>query len=245
VLLGWGRWPVAWTAVSELAAAPLRRIVGRAGDVTVLPNGVEPADWRVDPIGRDPREVVVVSVMRLASRKRPLPLLRMVRSARRALPPGVSLRLVLVGEGPLQARVERTVRYGIAADVELPGRLDRAGIRELYRRADVYVAPATLESFGIAALEARCAGVPVLARRRTGIADFIAHDVEGLLARNDRALARDLARIAADAGLRERLTRHNRTVLPDAGWAEVLQRCELAYKTASELSPVRREPVPR
>src|SRR4051794_5254329 len=246
VLLGWGRWPVAWTAVSELAAAPLRRIVGRAGDVTVLPNGVEPTDWRVDPVGRDPREVVVVSVMRLASRKRPLPLLRMVRSARRALPPGVSLRLVLVGEGPLQARVERTVRrYGIAADVELPGRLDRAGIRELYRRADVYVAPATLESFGIAALEARCAGVPVLARRRTGIADFIAPGVEGLLARNDRALARDLARIAADAGLRERLTRHNRTVLPDAGWAEVLQQCELAYKTASELSPVRREPVPR
>ena len=246
VLLGWGRWPVAWTAVSELAAAPLRRLVGRAGDVTVLPNGVEPTDWHVDPVGRDPREVVVVSVMRLASRKRPLPLLRMVRRARRALPAGVSLRLVLVGEGPLQARVERTLRrHGLTADVELPGRLDRAGIRDLYRRADVYIAPATLESFGIAALEARCAGLPVLALRRTGIADFIAPGVEGLLARSDRELARDLARVVADAGLRERLTRHNRAVRPEAGWAEVLQRCELAYKAASELSPVRRETVAR
>jgi glycosyltransferase involved in cell wall biosynthesis len=246
VLLGWGRWPVAWTAVSELAAAPLRRIVGRGGDVTVLPNGVEPADWRVDPVVRDPREVVVVSVMRLASRKRPLPLLRMLRSARRALPAGVSLRLVLVGEGPLQAHVERTVRrYRLADDVELPGRLDRSGIRELYRRADVYIAPATLESFGIAALEARCAGLPVLARRRTGIADFIAPGVEGLLARSDRALARDLARVAADVGLRQRLTRHNRTVPPEAGWGEVLQRCELAYKAAAELSPGRRQPARR
>jgi glycosyltransferase involved in cell wall biosynthesis len=246
VLLGWGRWPVAWTAVSELAAAPLRRLVGRRGEVTVLPNGVEPADWRVDPVVRDPREVVVVSVMRLAARKRPLPLLRVVRAARRALPAHVRLRLVLVGEGPQQRRVERTLRrHGLAADVELPGRLDRAGIRELYRRADVYVAPATLESFGIAALEARCAGLPVLARRRTGIADFIVHGVEGLLAQGDRALARELARVAADAGLRERLTEHNRSVRPEAGWGEVLQRCDLAYKAAFELSPSRREPARR
>jgi glycosyltransferase involved in cell wall biosynthesis len=246
VLLGWGRWPVAWTAVSELAAAPLRRIVGRRGEVTVLPNGVEPADWRVDPVPRNPREVVVVSVMRLAARKRPLPLLRVVRAARRALPADVRLRLVLVGEGPQQDRVERTMRrYGLAADVELPGRLDRSGIRELYRRADVYVAPATLESFGIAALEARCAGLPVLARRRTGIADFIVHGVEGLLARNDRVLARELARVAADVGLRERLTGHNRSVRPEAGWGEVLQRCELAYKAAFELSPGRREAARR
>jgi glycosyltransferase involved in cell wall biosynthesis len=246
VLLGWGRWPVAWTAVSELAAAPLRRLVGRHGEVTVLPNGVEAADWQVQPVVRDPQEVVVVSVMRLAARKRPLALLRMVRAARRQLPAGVRLRLVIVGEGPLQDRVERTLRrYGLAADVELPGRLDRGGIRELYRRADLYIAPATLESFGIAALEARCAGLPVLALRRTGIADFIVHGVEGLLAPGDRALARELARVAGDAELRERLTTHNRSVRPEAGWGEVLQRCELAYKSAIELSPSRREPARR
>ena len=184
--------------------------------------------------------------MRLEARKRPMPLLRVVRAARRALPAGVRLRLVLVGEGPLRARVERTLRrHGMTADVELPGRLDRAGIRELYRRADVYIAPATLESFGIAALEARCAGLPVLARRRTGIADFIVDGVEGLLARSDRALAGELARVAADADLRGRLTEHNRSVRPEAGWGEVLQRCELAYKTAAELTPSPREPARR
>jgi glycosyltransferase involved in cell wall biosynthesis len=237
---------VAWTAVSELAATPLRRVVGRRGEVTVLPNGVEPADWRVDPLVRDPREVLAVSVMRLAARKRPLALLRVLRTARRQLPAGVRLRLVLVGEGPLLAEVQRTVRrYGLAADVELPGRLDRAGIRELYRRADLYVAPATLESFGIAALEARCAGLPVLARSRTGIADFIAPEVEGLLADSDRTLAGNLARVAADAGLRERMRAHNRSVRPEAGWGEVLQRCELAYKAAMELSPARRGTAPR
>ena len=240
VLLRWGRWPVAWTAVSDLAARPLRRIVGRHGEVTLLPNGVEPADWRVSPVVRDAREVVAVSVMRLEPRKRPLALLRMLRQARRELPEGVRLRLVVIGEGPLQGRMERILRkHGLEADVELPGRLDRTGIRELYRRADVYVAPATLESFGIAALEARCAGLPVLARARTGIADFVTSDVDGLLSPSDRRMAADLARVAGDAALRERLTLHNRSVRPPAGWGEVLQRCELAYKTAAELAPSR------
>jgi hypothetical protein len=85
----------------------------------------------------------------------------------------------------------------------------------------------------------------VLARRRTVIAEFIVDRVEGLLARSDRALAVELARVAADADLRARLTEHNRSVRPETGWGEVLQRCELAYKTAAELSPLRREPARR
>src|SRR3712207_6505615 len=84
LLLGWGRWPVAWTAVSELAAAPLRGIVGRRGEVSVVPNGVEPADWRADPGVRDPRGAVVVRAMRLVSRKPPPALLPMGWPGRRA-----------------------------------------------------------------------------------------------------------------------------------------------------------------
>jgi glycosyltransferase involved in cell wall biosynthesis len=238
VLLGWGRWPVAWTAVSELAARPLYTLVGRGGEISVLPNGIEPRDWSVDPLPRDPHEVVVASVLRLAARKRPVPLLRIVRRARRRLPPGVRLRVVLVGEGPLRGRLERLIRrYGLEDCVELAGRMDRAGIRDLYRRADLYVAPATMESFGIAALEARCAGLPVLARRRTGIADFVEDGVGGLLAGSDRELARALAAAAGSTGLRRRIAAHNRTHVPEVGWADVLQQCELEYKVAGELAP--------
>ena len=247
-LLRWGRWPVAWTAVSELAARPLHSLVGPRGEVGVLPNGVEPSDWTVSPVARDPHEVVVVSVMRLEARKRPLALVRAVRRARRALPGDVRLRVVMVGDGPLRGRIERAVRRaGLADVVELPGRMDRSGIRELYRRADLYVAPATLESFGIAALEARCAGLPVVARRRTGIADFIADGAEGLLVGSDRGLADAVAELAADSSLRNAMTAHNRRNRPAAGWGDVLERCELAYKVAGELSPesARRVPAAR
>src|SRR4051794_41300572 len=209
-LLRWGRWPVAWTAVSELAAKPLHTFVGPDGEISVLPNGIEPHDWTVDPLPRDEREVVVVSVLRLAARKRPVALLRIIRSARRTLQDDVRLRVVLVGEGPLRGRLERLIRrYRLEGCVELAGRMDRSGIRDLYRRADVYVAPATMESFGIAALEARCAGLPVLARRRTGIADFVTDGVHGRLADDDRGLARALAEVASSADVRARMTAHN------------------------------------
>ena len=68
--------------------------------------------------------------------------------------------------------------------VELVGRLTRDEIRELFSSADIFVAPANLESFGIAALEARCAGLPVVAKARTGIREFVEHGREGLLARS-------------------------------------------------------------
>jgi glycosyltransferase involved in cell wall biosynthesis len=237
VLLGWGRWSVHWTAVSELAADPLRRIVGRRGEVSVLPNGVEPLDWVVDPVERDPDEVVVVSVMRLAARKRPRALVRAVRTAVRQLPASVRLRVVLVGDGPQRGRLESQIRrLDLGDHVELRGRLDRDGIRELYRRADVYVAPATLESFGIAALEARCAGLPVIARRQTGISDFVVPGVHGLLADSDTGLAHALVELASDPDKRAAMARHNRACGPETGWNDVLQRCELAYKVAAELT---------
>ena len=236
-LLRWGRWRVHWGAVSELAAAPLRSILGRRGEVTVLPNGVEPGAWAVEAVPRDPGEVVVVSVMRLAARKRPRALLQVVRKARARLPRGVRLRVIVVGDGPLRHRLEREIaRLDLQDVVELAGRMERDQIRELYRRADAYIAPAILESFGIAALEARCAGVPVIARSQTGIADFIHDGEHGLLAPSDAGLASALVELATRPDLRARMARHNRDCAPDTGWDDVLQRCELAYKVAHELA---------
>jgi glycosyltransferase involved in cell wall biosynthesis len=178
-----------------------------------------------------------VSVMRLAARKRPRALLRVLRRALDDVPEQVRMRLVVVGEGPQRRLLQREVRrLRLDAHVQLPGRMDRAQIRELYRRADVYIAPAILESFGIAALEARCAGIPVVARRQTGIADFIHNGEHGLLASSDAGLAAALVDLATSPGLRHRLAQTNRAAAPDTGWDDVLQRCELAYKVAHDIA---------
>jgi glycosyltransferase involved in cell wall biosynthesis len=243
VALRWSALPVQLTAVSEVAAAPLRRLAGPDHEVLVLPNGIDPARWWIRPVPRRPDQVMVVAVMRLALRKRPLPLLRMLRRARRRLPAEVDLRAVIVGDGRQRSPMERYLRrHGMAGWVELPGRLPRSRIRAVFERADLFVAPATLESFGIAALEARCSGLPVLARAGSGVGAFVVDGQDGLLAGNDGEMVGALVRLAGDSGERERMAMHSRRVPVDLGWPAVLRRTEAAYAAADQI--VRSRPRP-
>lgn len=235
--LGWAARPVALSAVSDVAAAPLRRIAGPGTEVTVLPNGIDVAAWRVSPAPREDTDVHVVATMRLAPRKRPMPLLRMLREVRRLVPAGVRLRASVIGDGPARPTLQRFLeRHGMADWVQLLGRLSREEIRELYRRADVFIAPAELESFGIAALEARCAGLPVVAKAVSGIREFVHDGQEGLLAGSDSEMVDALVRLVTDTELRTRIARHNRDVEPAVSWPDVLKLAESEYLRAIDIS---------
>jgi glycosyltransferase involved in cell wall biosynthesis len=229
-------WPVLWSGVSEAAAAPLRRSLGRGRRIAILANGIDPEHWRTAPAPRESGVIVIATVMRLERRKRPMPLLHMLRRLRENLPTSVGVRVEIIGEGSMRSLMERyLVRHDMAHWVRLPGRLERDEIREVYEHADMYVAPATLESFGIAALEARCAGIPVVGFRRGGVGELIAHGQEGLLASDDRQMVGALRRLCVDVALRERITAYNHGNLPSVSWASVLRTAEAAYIEASAL----------
>ena len=240
-LTGWARRPVLQSAVSPLVADELRRAVPGLA-VHVLPNGIHPEGWTTPappPAGAPAgarREVRVAAVMRLAPRKRPEALLAAVARVRAALPPGGRLRVRIAGDGPERAAVaRRIVRLGLGDTVELLGWLPREAVRALYASSDLFVLPSVQESFGIAALEARCAGLPVVALRRAGPAGFIGHEVEGLLADDDADLARQLLRLCVDEPLRAAIARHNRATRPAETWDVVLVRHEATYAAARRL----------
>ena len=235
--------PLHWSAVSDRAAQPLRAMLGPGVPVDVLPNAVDVPSWRVTP--REPDVPTVVSVMRLARTKRPLPLARMLREVRRRLPAEQPLRAVVIGEGPLRPGLERYLdRHHMRDWVELPGRLDRAAIRDRLASASVFVAPAELESFGIAALEARCVGLPVVASSRSGVGEFITPGVDGLLSPSDAGMVDDLTRLLTDPVLRTAITRHNRTVAPDFGWAAAGARTLEVYARAALVADARTPGAP-
>jgi glycosyltransferase involved in cell wall biosynthesis len=226
--------------VSELAAAPIRRLVGDRGAVSVVPNAIDLEQWRVAPVPRDPDRVVIAAVMRLAARKRPIALVRALRHARMVVPGHVELRAVIVGDGPQRRAIERyCARHGMADWVHLTGPLSHAAIRSLYRRADLFVNPAILESFGIAALEARTAGVPVIAMRRSAIGTFVTHGLSGVLVDGDDGLANAIAALASDPSSRAALAERSRAVVPAFGWDDALDRVDHAYTRAAALQEVR------
>jgi glycosyltransferase involved in cell wall biosynthesis len=232
----WTQWPVVFSAVSDVSAEPIHRIARRAVRVAILPNGIDHDAWRVTPAPRDASVVTLVAVMRLAPRKRPGQFLRMVERVHHQAPPGTRVRAVIVGEGPEREKLERTIRArGLTGVVELTGRLTRDEIRAQFARADVFVAPANLESFGIAALEARCAGLPVVAKARTGIREFVGHGAEGLLAESDADMVAQLVRLVRDPALRARMARHNRETPAPVDWSRVVHLNVTAYRDAMAL----------
>lgn len=205
-MAGWSDRNMRLTAVSGLIAGQLRRALeGRAVDV--LPNGFDHDFWRAGGAARPASSRLrLVSAMRLQPRKRPFALVDIFAQACR-LAPEADLSLTIAGDGDLRRPLRRHIeRRGMAGRIEIVGWQSREELRRLYRDATAFVMPSRREAFCIAALEARAAGLPVIANAGTGIADFVTHGVCGLLVTDDAQMAAAIARLAADETLRTALS---------------------------------------
>jgi glycosyltransferase involved in cell wall biosynthesis len=230
--LGWSRWGIRMSAVSGIAAARIAKAVPSCAPVLVIPNGISPSDWAVEPEPRGDSVVRLTSVMRIAPRKRVMPLLRMLKAAQRMVGSATRLELTVIGDGPERGRAEKFAsKHGLA--VTFAGRLDGAGIRDIFRRTDIYVQPSIKESFGLAALEARCAGLPLVIHARSGTTQFVTDGVEGLVGADDWAMAGAIAQLAHDRSLRDRIAEHNRTIEPADSWPNVLAEVIHGYEVAA------------
>ncbi|MDT0445926.1 glycosyltransferase [Streptomyces johnsoniae] len=154
----------ATVAVSAAVAARLRAWGVPQERIHLVPNGIEPCRYRFDPgarravrarLGLPADAVVLGGVGRLVAGKRFGVLLR----AAARLPADVWL--VVAGEGPERAALHAlAVRLGIARRVVFAG--DCPDVPGLLSALDVFVSPSAEETFGLAAVEALAAGLPVL-----------------------------------------------------------------------------------
>ena len=222
---------VQWAAVSRSVAGQLQSALPRA-DIAVLPNGIDLAFWRQAPEERPHQDVRFISAMRLHAKKRPRELLRAFAAAvsGAALPAS----LVFVGEGPEEKALrEDASRLGLLASgqVRFEPWVSASVLRALYAQCDVFVSACDREAFGIAALEARAAGLPVIAMREAGSSMFLRDGVDALLCDDLSQLTHAIVRFAADRSVRLSL-RAAPALLDDYDWPAVVQAHEAAYALA-------------
>ena len=235
----WQRGGADLTAVSSMLASEVKR-AGAQDPVTVLPNGITVEDWRLErpgPQGRRPhRPVTVVASLRWVERKRPLQVVRAFAQAVRSTP-GSDALLRIYGDGPLRDRLAREVaESGLADRITLVGRVERTELAQAFTRADIYLQTSPADSFGISTLEARSAGLAVVALRSSGVSDFVTDGVDGLLADAESGLARELATLLGDDELLERIKAHNYENVPLPEWGSVVQMNVEAYRRAIDLA---------
>ncbi|MBL9042440.1 MAG: glycosyltransferase family 4 protein [Myxococcales bacterium] len=230
--LRWSTWPTILTGVSRFVADELRKVSGR-DDVQVLPNAIRTEAWSSDSVKTE--EARVVSVLRMTNRKRPLDIVRMAPNVLAQLPEEQWPKFTLIGDGPERARVQREIRkLGLSKHIELTGLLSRPQIRELLSRSSVFVLPSYLEALPIAVIEARAAGLPVVARTPNGVSEIVEHGTHGFLAENTAAFERYLIKLLRDAPLRARISAETQQNLDRFTWQRSIERHENMYALASE-----------
>jgi len=188
----WLARPLLRRARAVVAASPYLADEARrlgAGDVRVIATGVDiPAE-----VGEPEEPPHVLFVGRLSDEKGILDFL----AATEGLP------RVIVGDGPLRARVPEAVGF-----------VPHYRLGAYYERAAVVCVPSRREGYGVVAREAMAYGRPVVATRVGGLADAVEDGVTGLLVepaglRNalEGLLADDERRRILGAAARERARR--------------------------------------
>lgn len=156
------------------------------------------AGWGFGPV-----DLVVGAVANLKRGKGLEHLLRVVAKLRSEVP---SMRLVIVGEGPLRPVLEALVTELVLGDVVRLHGLD-PDARRLYGAFDIFAHASESEGSSNAVLEAAAAALPIVATRAGGTGEAIVDGESGLLVPvNDNvALSAALLRVAQDPDLGARL----------------------------------------
>jgi alpha-1,6-mannosyltransferase len=118
----------------------------------------------------EPGQTLLVHCGRLSVEKKPQRSLAALAGLRAA---GVDAVLVVAGDGPLRAGLERAARHR-GLPVRFAGFVaDPKNLATLLASADVVVAPGPVETFGLAALEALACGTPVVVSAASALPEVI------------------------------------------------------------------------
>lgn len=170
------------TAVSEWLRQKTLDAFSITKPIEVIPNFVDRTRFAPRP-GSSCRVPVIPSGRKTivhASNFRPVKNIDAVIAVFQRIHAVVPSNLILIGEGPELTHAHTLVREsGLQAWVHFLGIQD--AIEDLLPGTDLLLLPSDHESFGLIALEAMAAGVPVIATNRGGTAEVIEQGVSGYL----------------------------------------------------------------
>ncbi|NEW89184.1 glycosyltransferase family 1 protein [Rhodopseudomonas sp. WA056] len=148
-------------------------------------------------------------VLGTAARLHPL---KQLDASIRVLPAHPTWRLALAGNGPDEARLRALAeQLGVADRVSFIGEISPEQIADFLACLDVFVFPSLAETFGLAAVEAAHAGIPVVANDLPVLREVLAYQGEPAAvfvdASDNDALGAAIAAVLDDPELRVRLQR--------------------------------------
>lgn len=194
-----------------------------------IPYGVDLERFQPRPRSPDGGRPVIGTVSRLSKEKG----VRFLLDAFDRLGLCDNAVLRIAGDGPDRAALEgKAETSGWGGSAEFVGWLDHAAIPSFLQSLDIYVQPSLFEGFGVAAVEAAAAGLPVVASRVNGLPGVVIDGVTGMLVPpgDAAALADAIASLIHDPEKRRRMGEAGRAfVAQHYDWRSNMADLEAIY----------------
>ncbi len=165
-----------------------------------------PAQLPPDPFGAARKGVRIFTVGTDWRRKGVPDLIQAVAIVAKAIP---DLKLFIAGPDSAQdiAGINAvSEKFGVPGRVKALGRIARDRLGPYFWHSDMFALASHAEAFGVAAVEAMAAGLPVICTNVGGLQEVVRDTVDGLLVPpgNPDALAAAICKVAGDGALRRR-----------------------------------------
>jgi len=171
------------TAVSDNLRMETFNSFSVTKDIEVIYNFVDVARFSKKPIDAFRKviapndEKILVHASNFRGVKRVQDVVRIFAEVRKEL----TAKLLMVGDGPERPAMENLVKeFKLSEDVRFLGKQEQ--IEEILVVSDLFILPSEYESFGLAALEAMAAGMPVISTNAGGLPEINLHGKTGFLA---------------------------------------------------------------
>ena len=145
-------------------------------------------------------------------------------------------KLIIAGRGGMIDELRAQVDYlGISNKVYFTGYLDHKTLCKMYKCADISVFPSTYEPFGIVALEAMLAGIPVVVSDVGGLNEIVDHGVNGMksYAGNANSLADSILSLLYNPQLCANVVKQAKLDVKNKyNWTKIAQDTHFTYQKA-------------
>lgn len=209
--------------------------------ILVIPNGVKPIFSRREPPAENGAEKIILYVGRLVIEKGVQTLLQAFAQVQTFFP---EAKLIIAGAGPYARELEALTQHlGISSKVAFAGFAGENTRNAYLAQARVAVFPSLYEPFGIAALEAMAAGVPVVASATGGLAEIVEPGVTGLSfpPGDEKALTQALLFLLENKKEANALgQRAHQKALEDYRWEVIAQKTLSVYQKVLALHQTQR-----
>lgn len=170
------------TAVSQSLKEDTCRYFNVQCEIDVIPNFIDIYKYQKSKNAlakfayRKSNERILVHTSNFRPVKRVEDVIRVFEKVRKEIPS----QLLLVGDGPERSKMEQLCRdLDICDDVQFLGKLKAT--EQVLSNADLFLLPSETESFGLAALEAMAASVPVISTNTGGIPEINENGFSGFM----------------------------------------------------------------